>query len=587
MKKIIIITILLIVSNNLISQSPYSNFLSYKKLFNEKKYSELVTKELSIKKSDQFYPYVEFYRSISLYKINKKKESLSLFKELIKEYSEWTQIDEALYWAIIIELEFNNIDNALNYYSKINDNGILDNLYKYLDPEINKITSFSILKNWREKYPRNLVVAKYYGRKLLKEYLDDDALDEIKDLLEIIPKKDLFRSGNKKFTVSVLLPFMYTGYDNNNFIKNNSFVLDLYYGIKYAYQNLGIESENIIFKSFDTKRDPDVVRKIISSGELDNTDLIIGPLYGKPIEIIKQFCLENKILMINPLSSNSMIISDNNYSLLFQPSLETISSSAASYASTKYNTNKNVIIFYENNFQDSLIAYNYQKNIERDSFKVIYSKSVSLEDSRLILDSLSSTYEEILNDSLYDTLKNISELVIKDGRGIEDLDTTYKYIDKFYIENDSIGHVFISSKNSLFASNIVSAVDIREDTIPVLGFDQWLDYNVIAVDQFENLKISMVSPSYHYKGSDIYRNLKDFFIRETGRKLTMNFIYGVELMNMIMKINSEYGDFFQFGIRNESLIKGVISTGSYFGQFNDNQIVPIIMIKDSEIKLDN
>ncbi|MAD59208.1 MAG: hypothetical protein CMB81_02630 [Flammeovirgaceae bacterium] len=586
MKKIIIITILLIVSNNLISQSPYSNFLSYKKLFNEKKYSELINKKLTIKKSDQFYPYIEFYRSVSLYKINKKKESLDLFKELIKDYSEWTQIEEVLYWAIIIELELNNIDNALEYFSKIKDNIISDNLYKYFDPEINKISSFTTLKNWREKYPRNLVVAKYYGRKLLKEYLDDDALDEIKNLLEIIPKKDLFLSENRKFTVSVLLPFMYSG-DNNNFFKNNSFVLDLYSGIKYAYQNLGIESENIIFKSFDTKRDLDVVRQIISSGELDNTDLIIGPLYGKPIEIIKQFCLENKILMINPLSSNSMIIKDNNYSLLFQPSLETIASSAAMYATTNYNSNKNVIIFYENNFQDSLIAYNYQKHIEKDSFKVIYSKSVSLEDSRLILDSLSSTYEEILNDSIYDTLKNISELVIKDGRGIEDLDTTYKYLDKFYIENDSIGHVFVSSKNSLFASNIVSAVDIREDTIPVLGFDQWLDYNVIAVDQFENLKISLVSPSYHYRGSENYINMQNFFINETGRKLTMNFIYGVELMNMIMKINSDYGDFFQFGIRNESLIEGVISNGSYFGQFNDNQIVPIIMIKNSEIKLEN
>ena len=587
MKKIIILCILLITSNNLISQSTYSNFLSFKKLFNEKKYSELISRELSIKKSDEFYPYIKFYRSVSLYKVNKKNESLNLFKDLIKEYPEWTQIDEALYWTTIIELEFNNINNALEYFSVIKDNSISDNLYKYFDNEINKITSFSTLEKWREKYPKNLVVAKYYGRKLLKEYLDDEALEEIKELLEVVPKKDLFLSGNKKFTVSVLLPFMYSEASNNNFFKNNSFVLDLYSGIKYAYNNLGIESENIIFKSYDTKRDPDVVRDIINSGELGDSDLIIGPLYGKPIEIVKQFCLENKILMINPLSSNSMIINDNNYSLLFQPSLETVASSAASYAKTKYNANKNVIIFYEKNFQDSLVALNYQNHIERDSFNIIYSKSVSLEDSRLILDSLSSTYEEILNDSIYDTLKNISELVIKDGRGIEDLDTTYKYLDKFYIEKDSIGHVFVSSKNSLFASNIVSAIDIRDDTIPVLGFDQWLDYNVISVDQFENLNISMVSPSYHQREGEKYSNMKSFFINETGRKLTMNFIYGVELMNMIIKVNSEYGDFFQFGIRNESLIEGVISSGSYFGQFNDNQVVPIVIIKDSEIKLDN
>ena len=54
-------------------------------------------------------------------------------------------------------------------------------------------------------------------------------------------------------------------------------------------------------------------------------------------------------------------------------------------------------------------------------------------------------------------------------------------------------------KNSLFASNVISAIDIREDTIPVIGFDAWLDYNLISVDQFENLNISMISPSLTYQ----------------------------------------------------------------------------------------
>ena len=153
--------------------------------------------------------------------------------------------------------------------------------------------------------------------------------------------------------------------------------------------------------------------------------------------------------MINPLSNNSLIIQDNNYSLLFQPSLETIAKKAASYAKSKFE-NKNVIIFYENNYQDSLLASTYINHLEEDSFNIIYSKSVSLEDSRLILDSLSSTFEEILNDSVYDTLINVSDIIIKDGRGIDNLDTMYKYVDRFYIGNDSIGHVFVSSKNSLF-----------------------------------------------------------------------------------------------------------------------------------------
>ena len=118
----------------------------------------------------------------------------------------------------------------------------------------------------------------------------------------------------------------------------------------------------------------------------------------------------------------------------------------------------------------------------------------------------------------------------------------YKYVDRFYIGNDSIGHVFVSSKNSLFASNVISAIDIREDTIPVIGFDAWLDYNLISVDQFENLNISMISPSFHISEDIIYNQMKSYFINNTGRNISQNFIYGVELMNMIMRINDNYNN---------------------------------------------
>ena len=586
MKKFFISILFLFFSNSIFAQSSYSDFLEIKKLFNQNKYPELLSQELSFKKSDEFYPYIIFYRAVGYHKINDKNNSLRLLKNLINDFSNWSQIDEVFYWAVRIELEFNNINNALEYFSKIKEKNINESLHIFLDSKIRMINSFSVLKEWNEVYPSNLVVAKYYGRKLLKEYLDEETLKEIKNLLEFVPKNELFQSEKKTFNIAILLPFMYSSIENNYFIRNNSFILDLYAGINYAFKSFEGNKTNIIINSFDTKRDPDVVREIINSGDLSDIDLIIGPLYGKPIEIIKQFCLENKVLMINPLSNNSLIIQDNNYSLLFQPSLETIAKKAASYASSKFE-NKNAIIFYENNYQDSLLASTYINHLEEDSFNIIYSKSVSLEDSRLILDSLSSTFEEILNDSVYDTLINVSDIIIKDGRGIDNLDTMYKYVDRFYIGNDSIGHVFVSSKNSLFASNVISAIDIREDTIPVIGFDAWLDYNLISVDQFENLNISMISPSFYISEDIIYDQMKSYFINNTGRNISQNFIYGVELMNMIMRINDNYNNFFQFGIRNEKIIPGVIGSGSFYENFNDNQVVPIIRVINSEITLDN
>ena len=96
------------------------------------------------------------------------------------------------------------------------------------------------------------------------------------------------------------------------------------------------------------------------------------------------------------------------------------------------------------------------------------------------------------------------------------------YTEKFLIEDDSIGHVFISSKNSLFASNAISALDVRNDTIPLIGYSEWLDYNVISVDQFQDL---MLNDWYNFfeKESTSYKYLDDFFVSSYKEKSQITF----------------------------------------------------------------
>ena len=583
MRKLTLIIFLIFFSSIAFAQSDYSNFTKVKKLFNQKNYSELTNLNFNISSKSEFYPYYIFYRSISNYYLNNEDQSLNDLNEIIKSFPKWSQIDEVYYWIIKIIIDKESIETTLNYFNKIKNIQIQEDIYSMIEPEIKKISSFNQLKTLYKNYANNKIIAKYYGRSLLKEYLSDEIIDEITEILDLVERDELFVIENKKFRVAVLLPFMFDGFDNDNFIKNNNFIMDLYSGILFGHKNYDSINSMIDIIPFDTRRDPIVVRKIIQEGSLDNVDLIIGPLYGKPIEIIKQFCLENKILMINPLSSNNKIIDDNRYSLLFKPSIKTVAEKASEFSINKFNTNKNTIIFYENNFQDSLIAKIYYDNLEKNGFNIIYSKSVSKDDSRLILDSLASTYEEMLSDSIYDTLKNISGILIKDGRGIDELDTAYKYIEKFYIEEDSIGHVFVSSKNSLFASNIISAVDIRNDTIPVLGFEDWLKFNLISINQFQDLDISLISPSFSNSLDEDYKYIEEYFIDNYRRKLSNNFIIGVELINMIIDINKSYGRYFQFGLRNEKLIKGKISGGSSYLRANDNQIVPVIKVVESDI----
>ena len=588
MKKYLYISlILLFVSSNTYSQSDYFKYMQVKKLFLQERYEEVKNSNISLSSNSEFLPYFNFYTSVSLYKTDNIEESLDSFKEIKKKYTNWPQIKDVNYWIVKILIETDNLTDALSVFSTISDSDIKSNLYEIIDLKISSISSFYNLQNLYNKYPDNISLAKYYGRKLLNEFLDEDVQNEIKEILRIVDRNELFISSSEKFKIAVLLPMMYESLENTYYIRNNKFIMDLYAGIMYSLSNLDSTNSLIEVFPFDTKRDPDVVNEIIDSGYLDGMDLIIGPLYSKPVSIIKQYCLENKLLMINPLSSNHEIIEDNNYSLLFNPSLKTIANKAVDYSIDRFQENKNVIIFYEKKFSDSLIAKIYENRLDSSNFNVIYSKGVSLEDSRLILDSLTNSYEEILSDSLYDTIKSIPGRIVKDGRGIDGLDTLYKYEEKFYIEDDSIGHVFVSSKNSLFASNVISAVDIRNDTIPVIGFDEWLDFDLITIDQFQNLDISLISTSFTNLESDEYLELQDYYVKNYRSKISKNFILGSELMNFIFEIVNNYGKYFQFGLRNENFISGSLFYGFKYLENNDNQIVPIVSVDSSRIKLDN
>ena len=582
MKYLNLLILFFFFSTNLFSQTNYSEFIKLKRLFIEEKYSIISGYNHQIDKKNEFYPYAVFYKGVSEYKLSSYDKSENYFKEIIALYPNWSQIDEVYYWQIKVDLKINNFDNALINFSELNNSEIKEILYPEIDPFLENISS-SKLYDYYELYPQNKSVAKYYGRFLLKEYLDSNLIDEINKILKIVEAEDLFISKKLNFKIAVLLPFMFEGIENNTFIKKNDFIMDLYTGINYGFKNNDSISTNIEILSFDTKRNPDKIKKLIEEGSLDNVDLIIGPLYSKPIEIVKQFCLEKKVLMINPLSSNNKIIDDNNYSFLFKPSINTIAKQTADYSINNFSKNKNVLIFYENNYQDSLIASLYKQKLDSSNFNIIYSKSVSFEDSRLILDSLASTYEYILSDSLFDTLSNVPKIVIKEGRGIDKLDTTYMYTEKFFIEDDSIGHIFISSKNSLFASNAISALDIRNDTIPIIGYTEWLDYNVISVDQFQNLDVRMIGTTFFEKENESFKKLNNFFLSDYKRKISYNFLVGYDLINMIIKINNNYGNYFQFGLRNEKLIKTNLLSNPYYLEFNDNQNVKIYKVDDFKI----
>lgn len=573
----------------LFSQDAYETFIKGKKLFYQKNYSEAIFYFDSLGSSDnEFKIYSIYYSGLCDFNLNKLESAQRKFEDIKSNHLRWPQIDEVNYWLVRLLLEKNEYEFSFKTFSDIKSNNIKNELYNFLDQKVEKINDFNKLRKWHEFYPNNNVISKYFGRKLLNEPLDKNIINKIQNILSNVSKENLFIDNeNYIFKIAVLLPFMYNENDNSSIIRNNKFIMDLYNGMRIAINHLDSLGVNIKLYPYDTKRDPNVVKDILKSSSFNKMDLIIGPLYTSPVKLVSQYCLENKIFMINPLSNNNEIIDNNKYSMLFLPSNKTLAIKAAYYARKKFNKNKNAIIFYENNKVDSLIASIYENEMESYGFNFIYKQKVNLEDSRLILDSLTNSYELMLSKQEADSISEIPGRVVKDGRGIEKLDTIYKYEEKFYIDDDSIGHVFTVSSNSLLSSNTLSAVDVRNDTISVLGFDDWLNYDVNTFDQLKRLDVSFISTKYINFNSEISNFIKDKFINSYAEVPSENLFIGFGLINMIGKIVDKYGSYFQFGLRNENLIEGDVFESFQYNFMNDNQFVPILKIIDSELKIDN
>ena len=64
--------------------------------------------------------------------------------EIIKSFPKWSQIDEVYYWIIKIIIDKENIETTLNYFNKIKNIQIQDDIYSIIEPKIKKYDIYLI-----------------------------------------------------------------------------------------------------------------------------------------------------------------------------------------------------------------------------------------------------------------------------------------------------------------------------------------------------------------------------------------------------------------------------------------------------------
>ncbi|MFY0601513.1 MAG: amino acid ABC transporter substrate-binding protein [Cyclobacteriaceae bacterium] len=602
-------------------QGSQAEYLEAKRLFNDGKYTSAKGAFGALTEDPNFGTYSSFYFALSAYYQGDVKLASDMWNQILSKSPKWKGKSEVLFWLAYTNLEAGDLNKGISHAESLSkvlgSEDVEQNLYENLlgKSSIDKIeeaySANTSNRNLAYIYTKKLLQEPYETRNFglinqLRKKWDFEknqlSLDDLPDL-----KKDSYRVG-------VVLPFMYDE-EKPEWVIQNKVVMDLYQGMQLAAQDLDSLGIKLELFPVDTKRSKEQTTETLEQLPDSFLDLIVGPLYAEPINAAKQFSFENKVNMINPVSSNQEVIADNPYAFLFKPTYETMAKALAKKTISEV-SNKNAMIFYENNTKDSLFAATYKKEIEEAGFNVVWYKELTKENAKNVLDTLIDSYLVYYTKAEADSINELSQRYVKERRvrkdelkriqrfkdGKAEWDSLFHmpitireedqkevtYYEKLLnMEADSLGHVLGATRKNFMANNLISAVETFGDSTLLLGYGEWLDFTMIAYNQLQRINVTMVDPDFTDIYDPSYDLMESRFLQEFSTLPSKYHLLGYELIMSSGKLMDSYGVYFQKELRKGSYFEGEICEGLKYGSQNDNQIVPIIRFEDAQLKVVN
>jgi hypothetical protein len=373
------------------------------------------------------------------------------------------------------------------------------------------------------------------------------------------------------YNVAVLFPFQLNEIDAKISKRSNQYVLDFYEGIRIAVDSLKAKGVKVTIYTYDTEKDLSIINSIVSLPEMKSMDMIIGPVFPVQIPVVTEFCKKNNIVNISPFSANSKIIENNEFSFLFQPTLELQAGAASRYAAEYFKRDsayifnytppkhiprykekefqegkKKVIIFYGSELKDSLLASHHKDSCIANALEVIHFEKITRDRVGLL--------RTILGDTL------------KLGRS---------------------NHVFASTSDEVVAANIMSLMEISRQTTPLITRSDWLSFNLISFEQFEKRNVFFIHADYYDYNNPAYRIFKTTWLARTHIYPSIYSMQGFELMMFFGQALGEYGTYFKNNLDAIGFTRGIIFQGFDYRYSYSNKYVPLTRFKDKYLILVN
>ncbi len=187
-----------------------------------------------------------------------------------------------------------------------------------------------------------------------------------------------------EYTVAIMLPFMLDENDRFRakcppvgdcpFYKYTMISMSFQRGFMMAVDSLKKAGLNVKIHVYDTQNDTAVISKLLSKPEMDNVDLIFGPLFPKEIKAVTEYAKANQIANVIPVPVSNKALFHNPYVSKFTASIPTQIEYMGRYVAENY-ANANVIAIKNTAKKDDAFHFNefvssYNTNIVKQPTRI-------------------------------------------------------------------------------------------------------------------------------------------------------------------------------------------------------------------------
>lgn len=594
----LVIGLLLAISFQSLGQNVRQIFDEGKLLFDSEQYALAQSKFApitSLQEDSDLVKWASYYYAISAFYADDFSSSKNMFLQILNKYPYWEVKDEANFWLAYIGATSGDIETTFDYLYRITDESLQSDVkglkWKAAAASEDLVTLQQILKT----YANEEAVASRMADLILAMPANEQDVELLTQLeqnydLSISTSAGEITSSPKKqvYNVGLFLPFYYRS-DSASLLRiERNWTAKMLYGAEIAVDKLADEGVEVNLLAYDT-RGANSLNDLIASGELDELDLIIGPVTQSSLAVMSDFAKKKKINMVNPLSSNNDIIEENPYAFLYYPSNFSLARRAAEYAKKHFTEHKNAAIFYSG-IADKARADLYRELIEKDSFEVVIFEGVRPNESvniqQLLLDEEELDKDSVQVEAMLAEMDSLREAEVEDWEIYDERDFVY---DTLKILPDSIGHIFIASDYSSLMTSALSGIDSRPDTIDIITSSRFLAAEQsISYDQLTRLDAVIMGANhidYNSEAIDEFRQryIERYLTNPSKTDLLGDAYLGYDLVVNFGRLLHAYGKYFQLGLQRRADVDGELTEAFNYRFTQDNNYIPFLKVEGAEI----